>query len=429
MRRRFLISTSVADFCALTVAMLVASFVVFDTAFPWRAARIPAGESILPLILMLIAGGVVGSYTSARAWAGSVPRPSYGRALTIVLSSMVLTSVGLVLTRSYFSRSFLVWTMAVWLTGALAHRFVRRLRPGTESMVVITGEKELVEHLRDSPYAEILEVLDPVADGQIRPVSDGVTIALDLRSVLSDRMAQFVSSSALSGVTVRALSKVYEEHTGRLPIVHLAEGWELRNPIQRSAGYVAVKRITDTFLVLATSPIWIALAAIIAAAVGSTSKGPVIFRQERVGLNGRPFTLYKFRTMIDGAEQSGPRFATPGDPRLTGVGRILRRFRADEIPQLWNVLRGDVSLVGPRPEQTEFVADFDQEIPFYSHRHLVRPGVTGWAQVYYGYADDHADTVEKLSFDLFYVKNMSLWLDLHILGKSVWTVLTGFGAR
>ena len=133
--------------------------------------------------------------------------------------------------------------------------------------------------------------------------------------------------------------------------------------------------------------------------------------------------------LIGGAETKGPAFAAPDDVRLTPVGKWLRRFRVDELPQLWNVLRGDLSLVGPRPEQVPFVRSFSQSIPFYSNRHLVRPGVTGWAQVNYGYADDEADTIDKLTYDLYYVKHMSPWLDLTVLGRSVWTVLSGFGAR
>jgi lipopolysaccharide/colanic/teichoic acid biosynthesis glycosyltransferase len=129
------------------------------------------------------------------------------------------------------------------------------------------------------------------------------------------------------------------------------------------------------------------------------------------------------------AEQEAARFAAPGDDRLTRVGRLLRRVRIDELPQLWNVLRGDLSLVGPRPEQGPFSEQFTQTIPFYSHRHLVRPGLTGWAQVNFGYADNEADTIEKLSYDLYYVKHMSPWLDLEVLGRSVWTVVSGFGAR
>ena len=139
--------------------------------------------------------------------------------------------------------------------------------------------------------------------------------------------------------------------------------------------------------------------------------------------------MYKFRTMVPDAEKDGPKFATEGDTRLIRGGSFLRKSRLDEIPQLWNVLRGEMSLVGPRAEQVPFVNVFSREIPFYDHRHLVRPGVTGWAQVNYGYADDQADTIEKLTYDLYYIKHMSPVMDLRVLWMSVWTVLTGDGAR
>jgi lipopolysaccharide/colanic/teichoic acid biosynthesis glycosyltransferase len=133
--------------------------------------------------------------------------------------------------------------------------------------------------------------------------------------------------------------------------------------------------------------------------------------------------------MVVDAEKDGPQFATHNDHRLTGAGRWLRRSRLDELPQLWNVLKGDLSLVGPRPERPEFTDVYERSIPFYAYRHLIRPGVTGWAQVNYGYADDDADAIDKLTYDLYYLKHMSPWLDLQILGRSIWTMLSGFGAR
>ncbi len=227
---------------------------------------------------------------------------------------------------------------------------------------------------------------------------------------------------------MRALANIYEEHTGRLPMVHLAEGWELSAPVSRNE-YAVFKRGIDIVLVLATLPLWLLLSGLIWPAVRIDSPGPAIYTQKRVRRDNATFTLYKFRTMVVDAESGGPQFAAVGDDRLTRVGRVLRRFRLDEIPQLWNVLKGDLSLVGPRPERPEFTEDFEQSIPFYAYRHLVRPGVTGWAQVNYGYADDEADTVEKLTYDLYYVKHMSPWLDAQILGRSIWTVLSGFGAQ
>ncbi len=224
------------------------------------------------------------------------------------------------------------------------------------------------------------------------------------------------------------MAPTYEEHTGRIPMAHLAEGWELSRPVHAN-GYGPLKRAIDVVLVIITAPFWLVVGGVIALAVRLGSPGPVVYRQEREGLDGDRFTLYKFRTMVEDAELDGPKFAAEDDPRLTGVGRWLRKTRMDEVPQLWNVAKGDLSLVGPRPERPVFVAEFSRTIPFYASRSLVRPGVTGWAQVNYGYADDEADTIEKLTYDLYYVKHMSLGLDLQILGKSVWTVMTGFGAR
>jgi len=241
-------------------------------------------------------------------------------------------------------------------------------------------------------------------------------------------MAQWVSSMSISGVAIRALATTYEEHTGRIPMTHLAEGWELSRPV-RVYGYGPLKRAIDVTLVILTAPVSLIAGGLIGAAVRLGSPGPVVYRQEREGYDGDRFILYKFRTMVEDAEIDGPKFTAEDDPRLTSVGRWLRKTRMDELPQLWNVIKGDLSLVGPRPERPVFVADFTRAIPFYASRHLVRPGVTGWAQVNYGYADDEADTVEKLTYDLYYVKNMSLGLDINILGKSIWTVLSGFGAR
>jgi len=423
-RRRFLWSQAIADAVALMIGIVPASLIDFNTPFAWTAE-----SRVLPLLGFMVAGLVIAEITSARLWAGNAPRPSYGRAVTIVLITLGVTSLGLTLTQAYFSRPIIGFSMIFFFVGAIGHRAVSRRRPWSESMVLVTSEKGLADDLRNAPHADVLLVLDPGAEGSVEPLAAGTILALDLRAVLSDRMAQYVSSCILAGFDVRAMSSVYEMHTGRMPIVHLAEGWELSTPVVRTAPYLPGKRLVDALLVLATAPITLLLSGVIALAVRWTSKGPIIFRQTRVGRGGDLFTLYKFRTMWDGSDLDGPAFAAEGDARLTPVGKLLRRFRADELPQLWNVLRGDLSLVGPRPEQVAFARHFSQTIPFYSHRHLVRPGVTGWAQVNYGYADGDADTIEKLTYDLFYVKHMSPWLDLSVMGRSVWTILSGFGAR
>lgn len=426
MRRRFLLSLLASDLAALSIGIGAASLLVFETALPWQARGV--GASIWPLVGLLAGGMLAGSYVSLRMWARGAPRASYGRGVSIVLFMGAFTAVGILVTRGYWSRPFLGVTLGVTAALALLHRAYRRRRPWLEEMVLVTAEKGLVDDLRSTPHADVFSLYDPAGEPPGEPFEDDPTLVIDLRPVLSDQMAQFVSSWNLAGYPMRPLATVYEEHTGRLPIVHLADGWELTAPVARNE-YANFKRGIDIFLTVISSVIWMPLSALIWAAVRIDSRGPALYKQQRVGRDGSRFTLYKFRTMVPDAEPNGPQFAAVGDSRMTRVGRWLRRFRLDELPQLWNVLKGDLSLVGPRPERPVFTDKFEETIPFYGYRHLIRPGVTGWAQVNYGYADGEADTVEKLTYDLYYVKHMSPWLDLHILGKSIWTVVSGFGAQ
>ena len=426
MGRRFLRTVVVADVIGLFASILFATFRTFGVWAPWLVTT-PVG-SLMPSVVLVLSGAALSLYGSYLSWGNTAPRPSYGRAVAIVGSTMAITAVGILITRSYFSREWLLTTTAVWFALAIGHRFVQRRRPWTESMVIITHEKPLADDLAQSPHAKVIAIVDPLGDPADVPLVDGATIVVDLKAVLSEDMARFVSSASVSGQTIRPLVDVYEEHTGRLPLVHIIGGWEVTRPVHRS-GFAPVKRIIDIILVLLTLPLWILLAAITWVVVKIDSRGPALYRQARVGRNGDTFTLVKFRTMINDAEADGPQFASMNDPRITRAGWFLRRSRLDEIPQLWTVLMGDLSLVGPRPERPVFVEQYSATIPFYDSRLLIRPGITGWAQVHYGYADGDADTVEKLTYDLYYVKHSSIWLDIHIFGKSIWTVLTGFGAR
>jgi lipopolysaccharide/colanic/teichoic acid biosynthesis glycosyltransferase len=306
---------------------------------------------------------------------------------------------------------------------------IRRRRPWQERIGLITAEKQLVKHLEASDHADIAWVLDPRTEGEIELPDRNITIAVDLRAVLSERVAQFVSSCDIAGYTVKPFVSVYEEHVGRVPLVHLAEGWEISAPLLEVAAWLPGKRLFDVIATVVTAPLWLAIGFLVWAYVKIASPGPAIFKQPRIGHGGQPFTMLKFRTMDLDAEEGGPKFAEENDSRFIPGGRFLRKARLDEIPQLANVLAGDMSLVGPRAEQIPFVRAFRKQIPFYEHRHLVRPGITGWAQVSYGYADDQADTMEKLTYDLYYVKHMSPVFDLRVLARSFLTVLTGRGAR
>jgi lipopolysaccharide/colanic/teichoic acid biosynthesis glycosyltransferase len=167
-----------------------------------------------------------------------------------------------------------------------------------------------------------------------------------------------------------------------------------------------------------------------ATAIRLTSPGPILYHQKRVGKNGHVFTVHKFRSMrVDAEATSGPVWAAKhGDPRVTPIGAFLRRSRLDEVPQLWNVLKGDMSFVGPRPERPEFVAELTEQIRFYGQRHVVRPGLTGWAQVCYTYGATTEDALQKLQYDLYYIKNLSLALDFYIVFETVKTVILRKGA-
>jgi lipopolysaccharide/colanic/teichoic acid biosynthesis glycosyltransferase len=427
-RTRFVVSVALVDLIALALAMGVASLLVFDTPVPWQASLRP-GESIWGLIGFIALSMLATSVATEQMSGPGVPRPTYGRMLAIFVGTAFLTAALIVFFRPYFSRSFLALTMFLWLVPAAAHRFARTRKPWTEKIGVITDEKQLADDLADAAHAEVAWIIDPSFEGPLELPERDLTIAVDLGAVLSERVAQYLSSCDVAGYVIRPFSSIYEQHTGRVPLVHVAEGWEISAPLLEVARWLPGKRVFDVLFTLVTVPIWVPLGLLVGMYVKLADSGLSIFRQRRVGLNGQVFTMFKFRTMVPGADGDGPRFASEDDPRLIRGGAFLRKSRLDEIPQLWNVLRGDMSLVGPRAEQVSFVRMFREQIPFYDHRHLIRPGITGWAQVNYGYADDEAETIEKLTYDLFYIKHMSPAMDIRILWQSIWTVLTGAGAR
>jgi sugar transferase (PEP-CTERM system associated) len=232
------------------------------------------------------------------------------------------------------------------------------------------------------------------------------------------------------GVTFDELTSVYEEFTGKIAVENLRPSWLVfSSGFRKIRRYRVAKKAIDIAVALVGLLTLWPLLLVIAVAVKLSSRGPIFYRQARVGRAGRVFTVTKFRSMRDDAEAAtGPVWAQRNDTRITGVGRFLRRTRLDELPQLWNILGGDMSLVGPRPERPEFVRQLTRQIPFYEQRHLVRPGLTGWAQVCYTYGASVEDAMEKLQYDLFYIKNMSSGFDLMIMLASVKTVLLRRGA-
>ena len=233
------------------------------------------------------------------------------------------------------------------------------------------------------------------------------------------------------GVRIEDGAEVYEAITGKVPIECVRLGWLLFSPgCHASRLFLFYKRLVSVMVSGLGLILVLPLIPFIILAIKLTSPGPLLYSQKRVGRDGRVFECCKFRTMRADAERDiGPTWATDNDPRITRVGKFLRLSRMDEIPQLWNVLKGDMSLVGPRPERPEFVEKLSREIPFYQLRHTLRPGITGWAQVRYKYGSSVEDAKEKLCYDLFYIKNMSLGLDLLILFTTIKIILLGRGAK
>jgi exopolysaccharide biosynthesis polyprenyl glycosylphosphotransferase len=231
------------------------------------------------------------------------------------------------------------------------------------------------------------------------------------------------------GFCVVGLPEFYEYAFGRLPVRNLDARWFMSILHLYQRPYAQhTKRAFDIVVaslgLLLTAPLFPILALLV-----RRTPGPAIYRQTRLGAAGRPFTIYKFRSMRADAEADGAVWAAEVDPRVTKIGRFMRNTRLDELPQLWNVLKGDMSIVGPRPERPEFVEELQAEVPFWTRRHLVKPGITGWAQVRRGYTSDAESTSEKLSYDLWYLRHHSLIVDLAICAKTLSTLVTGAGAR
>ncbi len=246
------------------------------------------------------------------------------------------------------------------------------------------------------------------------------TIILVKPSELGTSNWRLLAECLNRGANFISLADAYELITGKILLSAIAETWFLEHIHTRGHHfYDKLERFGEivfaSLLLILTLPLWL----VIALLIKLEDRGSILFRQIRLGKNQQPFTLLKFRSMRPQAEVEGPRWARPSDPRITRVGRWSRRLHLDEMPQLWNILRGELGFVGPRPERPEFVRELEQKIPYYQMRHLVRPGLTGWAQIKFRYGRSIEDSYEKMQYDLYYLKNRSLTLDLRILLKTL----------
>lgn len=419
-------------------------------------------------VTALLAGGLhpqpAWTLATSAGWAGAIglvyrSRWLAPRAIGLAMSTAVGTLAGLtVISIVGFwipslvpsGGALLILTPAVFAVSLTFERLARGY--GRRRRVLVVGD--------DAPAARVVWELEEQADSQFEcvgvvrshtsegrtPSQDIVGDVHDLTSIIAvarpdvvvlanrDENPEPIFDAVASNrrpVGVVDLAHFYEHAFGRVPISCVSPRWFLGLVHLNQRAYPRlVKRVFDILAaclgLLVTAP----ALPVIAMLVRRSGRGGVLFRQKRLGEGGRIFEIVKFRTMVDGAEGEGEAvWALQDDPRVTTVGRFLRRTRLDEVPQLWNVLRGDMSIVGPRPERPEFVDVLNSEVPYWTRRHFVKPGITGWAQVRRGYADDVDGTADKLAYDLYYLKHRSLVLDLAIALMTARILVTGSGAR
>jgi lipopolysaccharide/colanic/teichoic acid biosynthesis glycosyltransferase len=340
--------------------------------------------------------------------------PSFAASYGAVLAVFFFSRLGY--SRLHFSVSFLLAGFWYYIVYFKLQR-QQRLTIG----VVPFGEAKSVFEIPDVDWATLTRPED------VETPYDA--IVADLRFDIPDEWERFLADRALGGTLVMHFKQMEESLTGRVSIEHLSEN--NFGSLIPGIVYGKAKRAWDLAVSILLLPLLVPVLLLVALLIKLDSPGPVLFIQERMGFQGRHFRMYKFRSMQVHAADD-PRFAAmtqDDDQRVTRLGRSLRRYRIDELPQIVNILKGEMSWIGPRPEAVPLSDWYEAELPFYRYRHIVRPGITGWAQVRQGHVADVEDVLWKLQYDFYYIKNFSFWLDLLIVARTIRTVLSGFGAR
>jgi sugar transferase (PEP-CTERM system associated) len=392
-----------------------------------RDRELPFGEYMLRQTVVVAIGLPIAYIASHVLPGGVVFQQAFGLAVVIALCGLIVVRQIMV---SPLARTFLPHRVLVLGTGPEAQTVETSLAvanpPGLELAGFYPLEKVSARSIASSRivsnHLSLEETVSHLGIDEIivavREQRGGV---LPLRVLLECR---------LSGVQVTNLPRFFERVHQRVPIDSLKASWLIYgNGFRQTWLRAFVKRAFDIAVAVALLSFALPLMVVFACLISLDGGAPIIYRQERVGYRGRRFTLLKFRSMTKDAEKNGESWASVNDVRVTAIGRFMRRTRIDELPQLINVLRGEMSFVGPRPERPTFVAMLTEQIPFYAVRHSVKPGLTGWAQVRYTYGGNVEESVKKLEYDLYYVKNHTLLLDMLILFKTVRVVLLGEGAR
>jgi sugar transferase (PEP-CTERM system associated) len=355
--------------------------------------------------------------------------PQIDIARYVFLLGLALVVIALIMWRRAFEwisgQSMFRERVFVLGTGEIASNLTASIRGRREAGMEVIGYDRL-QPLFTGANGVVTSTIEQVA--ALKPPIDRVVIAMEERR--GELPVDALLGMRMRGVQIEEVGSLLERLTGKLQLEGLrpsnllfCEGFNMKRSLQ------ITQRLASTIVALTGLLLFLPFLPFVALAVKFSSKGPIFFSQTRVGLDNQNFNVYKFRTMFTDAESKGARWATKDDPRVTRLGGFLRKTRIDEVPQLWNVLRGDMSFVGPRPERPEFTSWLAQELPFYSLRHMIRPGLTGWAQVRYGYGATLAESREKLSYDLYYLKHKSMGLDLLIMFETIKTIIRRRGAQ
>jgi sugar transferase (PEP-CTERM system associated) len=367
----------------------------------------------------------------------SYPIPQLGK--TIYASEMVLLVVGLCAWRVGFMRILQkarihsrVLIIGIHEIGKLvAEELLRQKKLGMKVIGFIGPDAGVLTLSYGNPTRVSLPIFGPQSLMTVYHAHNINRILVAGNEPCNKDFAQELLSLRTCGLPVEDCHSFYERLVSKIAVTGLAPEWFIRSEgFRRDPIVVVAKRSIDMLTavvgLILTAPVLL----ITALAIKLDSRGPVLYRQERVGQKDKIFTIYKFRSMTENAETNDcPLWATEKDPRVTRVGKALRTMRIDEIPQMFNVLKGDMSFVGPRPERPYFVDSLNRKIPYYDLRHSVKPGITGWAQICYEYSDSERGAMEKLQYDLYYIKHMSILFDLQIIFETLKVVLLGNGAR
>lgn len=352
------------------------------------------------------------------------PLNSYQRAILCPLLASVTTLMILAAFREYYSGVYLAKLTILWSAWMFVARLIlKALQP--KPKVLLVGDSSFWPELIHSEKVKATKVnyVPSQTDN-----SAWAAIILDPMHSYSKEWLAWLAHADMASIPIISAPILLESLTGRIATDALEGRWA-PSIFHGRAGYQWQKRGLDIIATVLALPILLPLGFLVAMAVYIDTGRPILFWQDRMGKDGKVFKMVKFRSMRTNAESQGAFFASRDDKRVTRLGAFLRKFRLDELPQFWNVLRGEMSIIGPRPEQVDFAIEFEHSIALYTLRHNVRPGITGWAQVMQGYAAGQDENTQKLRYDCYYIKYMSFWLDVTIVLKTIRTVLTGFGSR